>query len=102
MAVADHKCPSCGAPLKFNPKNQKFDCSYCKSSFKIEDLEKNSLADMMFISKAMFTHVPKEFNKEDIKKITMNEDKSLFITFNDDSMEIIDNPLIIEDLKILL
>ena len=68
----------------------------------IEDLEKNSLADMMFISKAMFTYVPKEFNKEDIKKITMNEDKSLFITFNDDSMEIIDNPLIIEDLKILL
>lgn len=41
MAVADHKCPSCGAPLKFNPKNQKWDCSYCKSSFELEDLEKN-------------------------------------------------------------
>lgn len=68
----------------------------------IEDLEKNSLADMMFISKHMFTYIPKEFNKKDIKKVTMNEDKSLFITFNDDSMEMIDNPLAIEDLKILL
>jgi len=41
MAVADHKCPGCGAPLKFNPKNQKWDCAYCGSSFGIEDLEKN-------------------------------------------------------------
>ena len=67
-----------------------------------DELKEKSINDMMFISKAMFTYVPKDYTKEDIKTITMNEDKSIFITFNDDSMELIDNPLIIEDLKILL
>lgn len=42
MEVVDHKCPSCNATLKFNPKSQKWDCEYCKSSFELNDLEKNS------------------------------------------------------------
>lgn len=42
MDVVDHKCPSCNATLKFNPKSQKWDCEYCKSSFELKDLEKNS------------------------------------------------------------
>lgn len=42
MEVVDHKCPSCNATLKFNPKSQKWDCEYCKSSFELKDLEKNS------------------------------------------------------------
>lgn len=41
MAVSDHKCPSCKAPLKFDPKTQGWTCEYCGSKFKIEDLEKN-------------------------------------------------------------
>jgi hypothetical protein len=32
----------------------------------------------------------------------MNEDKTVFITYKDGSMEVIDNALQIEDLKILL
>lgn len=34
-----YECPSCGAGLEFNPKTQKLDCKYCKSSFDPKDLE---------------------------------------------------------------
>ncbi len=61
-----------------------------------------SIYDMMLLHKAFFTYVPKVYDKEKIKKITMNEDKSVFITYQDDSMEMVDNPLTVEDLKILL
>lgn len=61
-----------------------------------------SIYDMMLLHKALFTYVPKTYDKDNIKKITMNEDKSVFITYQDDSMEMVDNPLTIEDLKILL
>lgn len=42
MAVSDHKCLACGAPLNFNPKSQSWICEYCGTEFKIEDLEKNN------------------------------------------------------------
>ena len=44
----------------------------------------------------------KDIEKENVKTISMNEDHSVFITYADDSMELVDNPLNIEDLKILL
>ena len=61
-----------------------------------------SIYDMMLLHKALFTYTPKLIEKENIKKITMNEDKTVFITYQDDSMEMIDNPLTIEDVKVLL
>ena len=61
-----------------------------------------SIHDMMFLSKAFFDYVPKIIEKENVKNISMNEDNSVFITYNDDSMELVDNPLNIEDLKILV
>ena len=61
-----------------------------------------SMYDMMFLSKAFFNYVPKDIEKENVKSISMNEDHSVFITYTDDSMELVDNPLNIEDLKILL
>ena len=67
-----------------------------------EDIAPLSMLDVLLISKAFFTYVPKEFNKEDIDEITMNEDKSVFVKHTDGSIEVIDNPLTIEDLKILL
>ena len=39
LGVIDHKCKNCYAPLKFNPKNQRWDCEYCRSSFSKEDVE---------------------------------------------------------------
>lgn len=66
------------------------------------DITPLSMYDMMLLHKALFEYAPKIFEKEDINKISMNEDNTVFITFNDGSMEVIDNPLAIEDLKILL
>jgi hypothetical protein len=61
-----------------------------------------SIYDMLFLSKALFTYIPKTIEKDNVKSISMNEDHSVFVTYTDDSMELIDNPLVIEDLKILL
>lgn len=33
MDVLTHKCPNCGGPLTFDPKDQKFHCDYCLSIF---------------------------------------------------------------------
>ncbi len=40
MEVLDHKCPSCTANIKFNPKTQRWDCEYCGASYELEDFEK--------------------------------------------------------------
>ena len=61
-----------------------------------------SLYDTLLLSKSLFEYVPKFFQPNDIKKITMNEDKTVFITYQNDSIELIENPLIIEELKMFL
>ena len=40
MEALDHKCPSCGAPIKFNPNNQLWDCEYCGQKYSLEDMQK--------------------------------------------------------------
>jgi DNA-directed RNA polymerase subunit RPC12/RpoP/muconolactone delta-isomerase len=43
MEVLTHKCPNCGGPLTFDPKDQKFHCEYCLSIFteqEVSDYEK--------------------------------------------------------------
>ena len=57
--------------------------------------------DMLLIHKDLFSYYPKEIDKENVKEIKMNEDKSVVITYKDDSREFITNKLIIEDLKLL-
>lgn len=39
MEALDNKCPACGAKIKFNPKNQKWDCEYCGSKFTLEEMQ---------------------------------------------------------------
>ena len=39
MATMEYKCPSCGAPLSFNPENQNFYCEYCGSSFTTQQIQ---------------------------------------------------------------
>lgn len=41
MKALDHKCPGCGAVLKFNPKGQNWVCEYCDSSFVLDELNKH-------------------------------------------------------------
>ena len=60
-----------------------------------------SIYDMMLLSKDFFTYSNKDIDKDKVSKIVLNEDKSVFITYKDGSMEVIDNALQIEDLKIL-
>ena len=33
------KCPSCNAPLKYNSKEDKFECEYCKGTYTLFELE---------------------------------------------------------------
>lgn len=40
----DHKCPSCGAPIFFKPKENKWVCDYCKSGFSLKELQKHNNA----------------------------------------------------------
>ena len=40
MDSLDNKCPSCGAPIKFNPTKQCWDCEYCGSNFNLKELQK--------------------------------------------------------------
>lgn len=37
--VLDNKCPSCGAPIAYNPKLGKFKCDYCDSEFSASQLK---------------------------------------------------------------
>jgi hypothetical protein len=61
-----------------------------------------TVLDMLFINKDMFSYYPKELDKKNIKSIKMNDDKSVVITFNDESREFITNTLNIEDIKLLI
>lgn len=67
-----------------------------------DDIESLSVLSMLMLSKAMFSYVPKIIDEDKIETITMNEDKSVFIKYKDETIEMVDNQLVIEDLKILL
>ena len=67
-----------------------------------EDITPLSICDMLFLSKDLFTYMPKTFDKEHIKNMSMNENKSLIVTYDDDTLEIIDNSLVIEEMKMLV
>ncbi|AIN94102.1 hypothetical protein H0R90_08330 [Treponema putidum] len=40
MSIENYKCPSCGAPISFDPKTGGFKCGYCFSSYTEEELTK--------------------------------------------------------------
>ena len=65
-------------------------------------LEKMTILDILFISKWLFDYAPKEINKEDVRDIKMTESGGVQITYNDDSIEMIYNPLNIEEIKLIL
>lgn len=41
MKTVDHKCPSCNASLKYNPKEKNWKCEYCGSTFTLKELKNN-------------------------------------------------------------
>ena len=66
------------------------------------DITPLSIYDMMMLSKSLFTYAKKDIDKDKVSKISMNEDKTVFITYKDNSMELIENALQIEDIKVLI
>ena len=38
--VINYKCPSCGAPMLFNPETQKLSCDYCGTTLSVEEYKK--------------------------------------------------------------
>lgn len=67
-----------------------------------DDITSLSVLSVLMLSKALFEYVPKDIDKDNIVNAKMNEDKSVFIKYKDGTMEMIDHPLVIEDLKILI
>ena len=65
-----------------------------------EDIASLSVLSVLMLSPSLFDYCPKDIEKNSIDSITMNEDKSVFIKYIDGSVEMVDHPLIIEDLKI--
>lgn len=41
MKTVDHKCPSCNASIKYNPKDKNWVCEYCGGKFTLEQLKEN-------------------------------------------------------------
>ena len=69
----DNKCPSCGAPLLFKPKSNKWICDHCKSSFTLEELKKfNNASSDENNKKEEVIEEPKEVKKE-VKDNTVYE-----------------------------
>lgn len=67
-----------------------------------EDIASLSVLSVLMLSPSLFDYCPKDIDKNSVDSITMNEDKSVFIKYIDGSIEMVDHPLIIEDLKIYL
>lgn len=65
-----------------------------------EDIASLSVLSVLMLSPSLFDYCPKDIEKNSVDSITMNEDKSVFIKYIDGSVEMVDHPLIIEDLKI--
>ena len=38
--VLDSKCPTCAAPIFFNPTLGKWKCNYCDNEFTLEEMQK--------------------------------------------------------------
>ena len=66
----DNKCPSCGAPIKFNAKTQNFKCEYCFSEYTLEEMKKYNNASNEEANK-----------KEDVKKVTKKKDNTTYVTY---------------------
>jgi len=41
MEATDYKCPSCSAPLMYNPETQSWKCEYCFRDYNLDELQKN-------------------------------------------------------------
>ena len=84
--VLTHKCPNCGGPLLFEPKNQKFHCEYCGSTFteqEVSDFEAKQEAakvtdsPISSVSNAETTDEKEKITDSDQKRADENTDEEI-------------------------
>lgn len=64
--VLDNKCPSCSAPIFFNPKLGKFKCEYCTSEFTLQEMQEHNNASSVENNKEIIN------NKENVNYVEYN------------------------------
>lgn len=68
MSVYNYKCPSCGAPLTYNPNSDKQSCEYCLSEFTKDEIEK-----LLFLNpeenKEQTNHNHDNYDREEHEKL---------------------------------
>lgn len=76
--VLTHKCPNCGGPLLFEPKNQKFHCEYCGSRFteqEVSDFEAKQEAAK--VTDSPISSVSNDETTDEKEKITDSDQRKL-------------------------
>ena len=62
--VLDNKCPTCAAPIFFNPTLGKWKCNYCDNEFTLEEMQKYNNASnqkynekqLIFLNHSLYTY----------------------------------------------
>lgn len=72
------------------------------NGYTFDNIASSSILDMLLLSKHLFDYIPREYDASKIAKVAQNSDSSVFIVYSDGSRELVDNPLSIEDLKMIL
>lgn len=65
-------------------------------------IEPMSIRDMLFLSDAFFTYVPKTPRGKRVIRYSMEQNRSLIVTYEKNEVDIVTNPLNIEDYKMVL
>ena len=63
----DTRCPACSASIGFNPKEQKWKCEYCGSTFSIEEMQQHKNSS--------------EAKKNQKKNVSKEEDSGTYVSY---------------------
>ena len=67
MDVVNYQCPNCDAPLKFSSKSQQWDCEFCGSGFKLEDLQGQEAKGEGTVSGGEYDAKENEWREEELQ-----------------------------------
>lgn len=67
MDVVNYQCPNCDAPLKFSSKSQQWDCEFCGSSFKLEDLKGQEAKGEGTVTGGEYDAAENEWREDELK-----------------------------------
>ncbi len=67
MDVVNYQCPNCDAPLKFSSKSQQWDCEFCGSNFKLEDLKRQEAKGEGTVTGGEYDAAENEWREEELR-----------------------------------